>query len=97
MAQGPILAFSASELRAALKSLDSLRYGASDLDDALCRIVSTTHDLFGVDGAALMLVDSELALRNAAVSDPRLDRLESLQVVHGAGPCITARGADGSS
>ncbi len=31
-----------------------------------------------------------LALRNAAVSDPRLDHLESLQVEHDTGPCITA-------
>ncbi len=85
-----IVAFSASELRAALKGLDNLRYGAGDLADALRRIVSTTHDLFAVDGAALMLMDSELALRNAAVSDPRLDHLESLQVEHRAGPCLTA-------
>ena len=37
-----------------------------------------------------MLMDSELALRNVAVSDPRLDHLESLQVEHSAGPCLTA-------
>ena len=54
------------------------------------RIVSTTHDLFSVDGAALMLIDGELALRNAAVSDCRLEQLESLQITHGTGPCITA-------
>ena len=87
---GAILPFTLSELREALKGLDSLRYGATSLDDALGRIVATTHDLFNVDGAALMLMDSELVLRNAAVSDPRLDHLESLQEKHGIGPCITA-------
>ena len=90
MGRGSIVPFSSTDLRAALKGLDSLRYGAGDLADALRRIVSTTHDLFAVDGAALMLMDSELALRNAAVSDPRLDHLESLQVEHRAGPCLTA-------
>jgi GAF domain-containing protein len=84
------VSFSVSELRAALKGLDRLRYAAGDLQEALRRIVSTTHDLFSVDGAALMLIDSDLALRNAAVSDSRLEQLESLQVEHGTGPCITA-------
>jgi GAF domain-containing protein len=82
--------FSASDLRAALKRLDSLRYGVTDLHEALRRIVSSTHDLFAVDGAALMLVDGELALRNAAVSDERLQQLEALQVQYGHGPCISA-------
>ncbi len=79
-----------SELRAALKDLDRLRYGAEDLNGAIHLVVSTTHDLFSVDGAGLMLIDGEMALRNAAVSDPRMDKLESLQIEHGAGPCITA-------
>lgn len=82
--------FSVSDLKKALKGLDSLRYGVGDLHEALHRIVSTTHDLFSVDGAALMLMDAELALRNAAASDSRLDQLESLQLEHGDGPCITA-------
>ena len=70
-----IVPLSASDLRTALKGLDSLRYGVGDLDEALRRIVATTHDLFSVDGAALMLIDAEFALRNAAVSDPRLEQL----------------------
>jgi GAF domain-containing protein len=82
--------FSVHDLRTALKGLDSLRYGVGDLQEAMRRIVSTTHDLFSVDGAALMLIDGELALRNAATSDSRMDLLESLQIEHGSGPCITA-------
>ncbi len=84
------MTFGVSELRAALKDLDRLRYGAEDLNGAIHLIVSTTHDLFSVDGAGLMLMDGEMALRNAAVSDRRMDKLESLQIEHGAGPCITA-------
>jgi GAF domain-containing protein len=82
--------FSAKDLREALKGLDHLRYGTSDLEQALGLIVSTTHDLFSVDGASLMLMDRDLSLRNAAASDPRMDLLESLQVEHGVGPCISA-------
>lgn len=84
------MTFSAEDLHEALRGLDHLRYGTNDLADAIELVVSTTHDLFSVDGAALMLMDRELSLRNAAASDPRMDLLESLQVEHGIGPCISA-------
>lgn len=82
--------FSVDELKVALRGLDSIRYGADDLPGALRKIVRTTHDLFSVDGAALMLLDSEMVLRNAAVSDDRLSSLELLQERHAMGPCIDA-------
>ncbi len=84
------MTFSAKDLREALKGLEHLRYGTNDLEEAVELIVSTTHDLFSVDGAALMLMDRDLSLRNAAASDRRMDLLESLQVEHGVGPCILA-------
>jgi GAF domain-containing protein len=84
------MTFSANDLREALKGLDHLRYGTTDLEQAIELIVSTTHVLFSVDGAALMLMDRDLSLRNAAASDPRMDLLESLQVEHGVGPCMSA-------
>ena len=84
------LSFTVEEIRDALKTLDSVRFGAGDVHTAIERIVGTTHDLFAVDGAALMLVDDELALRNAAASDGRLQFLEELQLRHGIGPCIDA-------
>lgn len=84
------MTFSAKELREALKGLDHLRYGTNDLEQAVELIVSTTHDLFSVDGAALMLLDRDLSLRNAAASDRRMDVLESLQAEHGVGPCMLA-------
>jgi GAF domain-containing protein len=82
--------FTLDELRQALRGLDSVRYGPSDLPSALEKIVSATHDLFSVDGAALMLIDDQLVLRNVAVSDERLSPLEDLQVRHGTGPCVEA-------
>ena len=84
------MAFSAEELREALRGLDHLRYGTDDLGRAVDLIVPITHDLFSVDGAALMLIDHDLVLRNAAASDPRMEHLESLQVEYGQGPCISA-------
>ena len=84
------LPFTVEEIRDAVKTLDSVRFAAGDLHAAIERIVSTTHDLFSVDGAALMLLDDEMALRNVAASDDRLLRLEELQLLHGDGPCIDA-------
>jgi GAF domain-containing protein len=82
--------FTVGQIRDALRTLDSVRYGAGDMHAAIERIVQTTHDLFQVDGAALMLVDDEMALRNAAASDGRLQQLEELQLRHHDGPCIDA-------
>jgi GAF domain-containing protein len=81
---------SAGEVRQALRELDDLRYSAGDLDQALRRIVLSTHRLFAVDGAGLMLLDPDRLLRNVAVSDERVDYLEQLQIEHGEGPCVDA-------
>jgi GAF domain-containing protein len=81
---------SAHEVREALHELGDLRYAAGDLDEALRRIVSATHELFAVDGAGLMLIDPDQLLRNVADSDERVDHLEELQIEHGEGPCVDA-------
>jgi GAF domain-containing protein len=81
---------SAEEVHQVLRDLDDLRYSAGNLDEALRRIVGATHRLFAVDGAGLMLIDPEQFLRNVAVSDPRVDHLEELQIEHGEGPCVDA-------
>jgi GAF domain-containing protein len=87
---GDLMPMSAGEVRQALRDLDDLRYSAGDLDEALRRIVLTTHRLFSVDGAGLMLLDPDQLLRNVAVSDQRVDHLEQLQIEHGEGPCVDA-------
>jgi GAF domain-containing protein len=81
---------SAEEVHQVLQELDDLRYAAGDLDEALRRIVRSTHDLFSVDGAGLMLIDPDQLLRNVAVSDERVDDLERLQIDYGEGPCVDA-------
>jgi hypothetical protein len=60
------------------------------LEDAIREVVQTTHSMFDVDGAGLMLADSSQHLRNVAASDDRFAHLEELQVQHQEGPCIEA-------
>ena len=81
---------SAKDIRSVLRQLSDLRYATDDLNQAFRRIVDATHKLFAVDGAGLMLVDPEQLLRNAAVSDQRVDELENLQAEYGEGPCVDA-------
>ena len=78
------------DVRHALHELGRLRFGEMRVDEAMHQIVQTTHAIFSVDGAGLMLADAEHHLRNAAVSDDRVRHLEELQIVHQEGPCITA-------
>jgi len=78
------------DVREALAELGKLRFGEMRVEDALHEIVQTTHTIFDVDGAGLMLADSNHHLRNVAVSDERLGHLEDLQIRHQEGPCISA-------
>jgi GAF domain-containing protein len=78
------------DVRHALNELGRLRFGEMRVEEAMHQIVQTTHSIFSVDGAGLMLADAEHQLRNAAVSDDRVRRLEELQTRHAEGPCITA-------
>jgi GAF domain-containing protein len=84
------MTLSTQDLHRALNELSDLRFGEIDVDEAMHRIVRTTHTIFDVDGAGLMLIDEDQILRNAAVSDDRLAHLETLQSDHGEGPCISA-------
>jgi GAF domain-containing protein len=81
---------SVHDVREALTELGKLRFGEMRVEDALHEIVRTTHAIFDVDGAGLMLADTEHRLRNVAVSDERLGHLEELQIRHHEGPCISA-------
>lgn len=84
------MSISTRDLHRALGELGDLRFGELDVNEAMERIVATTHTVFDVDGAGLMLADEDEHLRNAAVSDQRLARLEELQLEHGEGPCLSA-------
>src|SRR5271163_5056811 len=78
------------DVRHALTELGRLRFGEMRVDEAMHQIVQTTHAIFSVDGAGLMLADVDHHLLNAAVSDERMRHLEELQIRHQEGPCIAA-------
>jgi hypothetical protein len=81
---------SLEDVRHALVELGRLRFGEMRVEDAVREIVQTTHSMFAVDGAGLMLADAEQHLRSVAASDERFAHLEDLQVRHQEGPCIDA-------
>jgi GAF domain-containing protein len=81
---------SLQDVREALGELGKFRFGEMRVEDALHEIVHTTHAMFGVDGAGLMLSDAEQQLRSVAASDDRQQHLEEIQIRHSEGPCIAA-------
>ena len=84
------MALSAEDVHGALRELGSLRFGQLDVQAAMQQIATTTHTLFDVDGAGLMLLGHDDRLRTAASSDERIGGLERLQVEHEEGPCLDA-------
>lgn len=84
------MSVSMRDVRHALNELGKLRFGEMRVEEAMHQIVQTTHTIFNVDGAGLMLADVEHHLLNAAVSDDRMRHLEELQIRHQEGPCIAA-------
>lgn len=78
------------DVHQALLKLSKLRFGAMGVEDAIREVVHTTHAMFDVDGAGLLLADTEQRLCNVAASDDRFAHLEELQIRHQEGPCIDA-------
>jgi GAF domain-containing protein len=78
------------DVHQALLELGKLRFGDMGVEDGIREIVHTTHAMFDVDGAGLMLADAERHLRTVAASDDRFAHLEDLQIQHDEGPCIEA-------
>jgi GAF domain-containing protein len=78
------------DVHQALVELGKFRFGEMRVEDALREIVYTTHAMFDVDGAGLMLVNADQHLCSIAASDDRFAHLEELQVRHQEGPCIDA-------
>ena len=73
----------------ALLELGKLRFGEMGVEDGIREVVQTTHTMFDVDGAGLMLADADRHLRKVAASDDRFAHLEELQIQHDEGPCST--------
>jgi GAF domain-containing protein len=84
------MSISSHDVHQALVKLGRLRFGEMGVEDAIREVVHTTHAMFDVDGAGLMLTDADQHLCSVAASDDRFAHLEDLQVQHGEGPCIDA-------
>jgi len=78
------------DVHEALVKLGTLRFAEMGVEDAIREIVRTTHNMFTVDGAGLLLTGSSEELRTVAASDDRFAHLEELQIEHQEGPCIEA-------
>jgi GAF domain-containing protein len=72
---------------ARLEGVDPVDTG---LDAALELAVAETDELFGVDGAGLMLADGDGVLRYVVASDEPGRMLEAVQEQVGEGPCVDA-------
>jgi hypothetical protein len=84
------------DLHQALTELGKLRFGEMRVEDAMHEIVQTTHAIFDVDGAGLMLADAEHRLGSVPVSDDRLGHHDAAAVVltgDDARLPVTVRGA----
>jgi GAF domain-containing protein len=84
------MTISLHDVHQALNELGRLRFGEMNVEDAIREIVHTTHSMFQVDGAGLMLADADRRLRSVASSDQRFAYIEDLQLQHEEGPCIEA-------
>ena len=61
---------SLQDVHQALVELGRLRFGEMRIEDAMREIVQTTHSMFAVDGAGLMLADREQHLRSVELRVP---------------------------
>ncbi len=75
------------------KSIERLQ-GAGPNDNglakALLRVVDETEQIFGLDGAGMMVLTPDDGLRYVAASDERGRVLEQIHEQVGEGPCLTA-------
>ncbi|MGI9007738.1 MAG: ANTAR domain-containing protein [Streptosporangiaceae bacterium] len=78
------------DVHQALVELGKLRFGEMSVQEGIRDVVRVTHAIFDVDGAGLMLADTEHHLRSVAASDDRFAHLEELQIRHSEGPCVEA-------
>jgi GAF domain-containing protein len=74
-----------------MRKLDATTEG---LVRALQHLTDATKELFGVDGAGLMLLDEDGVLRWVSVSDETGLALEQAQQELGEGPCVAALEAE---
>lgn len=75
-------------LKAGVDHLATLKSSDLRIEEFLDDVVSAVHTLFGLSGAAFLMIDDRSTLRSVAASDQAGEALEETQRDAGEGPCI---------
>lgn len=84
------MAVDQAALDEALSELDPSTLVQGALDASLGRVVESLQQVFGADGAGIMLVDDEHGLRFVSATDEVSAALEAIETRVGDGPCVEA-------
>jgi GAF domain-containing protein len=77
-------------LAGAIGRLNQQEWSRMDVAGALTTVLGAMRSLFSVDGAGILLIDDQQALRHVASTDSSALVLEAVQETTGRGPCVSA-------
>jgi GAF domain-containing protein len=75
-------------VRASVDRLHSADLRSGELEASLREVIAATQEIFGADGAGLMLLDDQDALHYVGATDGRSAAFEAAQEECGEGPCV---------
>jgi len=75
-------------VRASIERLHGTDLRGGELEAALREVIAATEEIFGADGAGLMLLDDQDALHYVGATDGRSAAFEAAQEECGEGPCV---------
>lgn len=76
------------QVQASVERLHEADLRSGELDAALRQVIAATREIFGADGAGLMLLDDQDALHYVGATDGRSAAFEAAQEESGEGPCV---------
>jgi GAF domain-containing protein len=75
-------------VEASVERLHTADLRSGELDASLREVIAATQEIFGADGAGLMLLDDQDALHYVGATDGRSAAFEAAQEECGEGPCV---------
>lgn len=75
-------------VQASVERLRGADLRSGELDASLRHVITATQEIFGADGAGLMLLDDQDALHYVGATDGRSAAFEAAQEECGEGPCV---------
>ena len=76
------------QVRASIERLHGTDLRGGELEASLRLVIAATQEIFGADGAGLMLLDDQDALHYVGATDGRSAAFEAAQEECGEGPCV---------